>query len=149
MLYIGFQELLKVVVDSRKSTMPQQFPATFPRRPADEHNCPLFGINALINLNYFVSVFIRTMIFAYRIELVSPEHLHDVFDIEKIRFSLSNRRNLTLTSCAVHILTYLGLGTGIPRAIDAWQMITLDDDRQGNTLGGLFSGPLKAGLFQP
>ncbi|MDU8428038.1 hypothetical protein RYA99_07755 [Pseudomonas syringae pv. actinidifoliorum] len=88
------------------------------------------------------------MIFAGRIELVSPEHLPDVLDTEKIRFSLSNRRNLTLTAYAVHDLPYLGLGTGIPRAINAWPMITLDNDRQGNLFGGLFSGPLTAGLFQ-
>lgn len=32
----------------------------------------------------------------------------------------------------MHILPYRGLGTGIPRAIDAWPMITLDDDRHSN-----------------
>ncbi|WP_439868018.1 hypothetical protein [Pseudomonas syringae] len=127
--------------------MPQHFSATFPRRPADDHNCPSFSINALINRNYFVSAFIRIIILAYRIELVSPEHLHDVFDIEKVRFSLSNRRNLTLTSCAVHILTYLGLGTGIPRAIDAWQMITLDDDRQDNPRSGDYLAAAKSGTL--
>ncbi|RMO87212.1 ATP-dependent DNA helicase [Pseudomonas syringae pv. philadelphi] len=89
------------------------------------------------------------MIFADRIELVSPEQLHDVLDIENIRFSLSNRRNLTLTSCAVHILTYLGSGTGIPRASDAWQMITLDNARQGNPLGAYSAGRSKRDSFSP
>ncbi|MCV4265285.1 hypothetical protein [Pseudomonas capsici] len=46
---------------------------------------------------------------------MSPGHLPDVLDTEKIRFGLSNRRNPTLTSHAVHILPYRGLGTGIPR----------------------------------
>lgn len=32
----------------------------------------------------------------------------------------------------VHILPYRGLGTGIPRSIDAWPMIRLEDDRQSN-----------------
>ncbi|GFM73554.1 hypothetical protein PSCICL_45460 [Pseudomonas cichorii] len=32
----------------------------------------------------------------------------------------------------LHILPYRGLGTGIPRAIDAWPMIRLEDDRQSN-----------------
>ncbi|WP_144937077.1 RNA-binding domain-containing protein [Pseudomonas alabamensis] len=89
-------------------------------------------VNALIHRDYFVSASIRIMIFADRIELISPGHLPDVLDTEKIRFGLSNRRNPTLTSHAVHILPYRGLGTGIPRAIDAWPMITLEDDRQSN-----------------
>ncbi|MFJ4347288.1 Fic family protein [Pseudomonas sp. NPDC089401] len=89
-------------------------------------------VNALIHRDYFVSASIRIMIFSDRIELISPGHLPDVLDTEKIRFGLSNRRNPTLTSHAVHILPYRGLGTGIPRAIDAWPMITLEDDRQSN-----------------
>ena len=89
-------------------------------------------VNALIHRDYFVSASIRIMIFADRIELISPGHLPDVLDTEKIRFGLSNRRNPTLTSHAVHILPYRGLGTGIPRAIDAWPMIRLEDDRQRN-----------------
>ena len=89
-------------------------------------------VNALIHRDYFVSASIRIMIFADRIELISPGHLPDVLDTEKIRFGLSNRRNPTLTSHAVHILPYRGLGTGIPRAIDAWPMIRLEDDRQSN-----------------
>ncbi|MBK4995425.1 transcriptional regulator [Pseudomonas sp. S37] len=89
-------------------------------------------VNALIHRDYFVSASIRIMIFADRIELISPGHLPDVLDTDKIRFGLSNRRNPTLTSHAVHILPYRGLGTGIPRAIDAWPMIRLEDDRQSN-----------------
>ncbi len=89
-------------------------------------------VNALIHRDYFVSASIRLMIFADRIELISPGHLPDVLDTEKIRYGLSNRRNPTLTSHAVHILPYRGLGTGIPRAIDAWPKIELCDDRQAN-----------------
>lgn len=89
-------------------------------------------VNALIHRDYFVSASIRIMIFADRIELISPGHLPDVLDTEKIRFDLSNRRNPTLTSHAVHILPYRGLGTGIPRAIDAWPMIRLEADRESN-----------------
>jgi hypothetical protein len=66
-------------------------------------------VNALIHRDYFVSASIWIMIFADRLELISPEHLP-----------------------AVHILPYRGVGTGIPRAIDAWPMITLDGGRQGN-----------------
>ncbi|MGE8060230.1 Fic family protein [Pseudomonas sp. NPDC089547] len=89
-------------------------------------------VNALIHRDYFISASIRIMIFVDRIELISPGHLPDMLDTDKIRFGLSNRRNPTLTSHAVHILPYRGLGTGIPRAIDAWPMIRLEDDQQSN-----------------
>lgn len=102
-------------------------------------------VNALIHRDYFVSASIRIMIFADRIELISPGHLPDVLDTEKIRFGLSNRRNPTLASHAVHILPYRGLGTGIPRAIDAWPMITLDDDRQGNQFKVVIQRPVESG----
>lgn len=59
------------------------------------------------------------MIFADRIELISPVQLPDMLDTEKNRFGLSNRRNPTLTSHSVHMLPYRCLGTAIPRAIDA------------------------------
>ncbi|EPM82970.1 hypothetical protein ALP64_203776 [Pseudomonas syringae pv. actinidiae] len=101
----------------------------------------------MARIRYFVSAFIRIMIFAGRIELVSPEHLPDVLDTEKIRFSLSNRRNLTLTAYAVHDLPYLGLGTGIPRAINAWPMITLDNDRQGSPFRGIIRRAVDSGTL--
>ncbi len=104
-------------------------------------------VNALIHRDYFVSASIRIMIFADRIELISPGHLPDVLDTEKIRFGLSNRRNPTLTSHAVHILPYRGLGTGIPRAIDAWPMITLDDDRQGNQFRVIIQRAVESGTL--
>ncbi|MCD1640965.1 putative DNA binding domain-containing protein [Pseudomonas stutzeri] len=102
-------------------------------------------VNALIHRDYFVSASIRLMIFADRIELISPGHLPDVLDTEKIRFGLSNRRNPTLTSHAVHILPYRGLGTGIPRALDAWPTIELHDDREGNQFRVVIQRPQESG----
>lgn len=102
-------------------------------------------VNALIHRDYFVSASIRLLLFADRIELISPGHLPDVLDTEKIRFGLSNRRNPTLTSHAVHILPYRGVGTGIPRAIDAWPEIELHDDRQSNQFRVVIKRPVEKG----
>ncbi|QDD89667.1 RNA-binding domain-containing protein [Pseudomonas oryzihabitans] len=104
-------------------------------------------VNALIHRDYFVSASIRLLIFADRIELISPGHLPDVLNTEKIRFGLSNRRNPTLTSHAVHILPYRGLGTGIPRAIDAWPEIELHDDRQSNQFQVVIKRPVERGTL--
>ena len=89
-------------------------------------------VNALVHRDYFISAAIRLLIFADRIEIISPGHLPNHLDIEQIRFGLSNLRNPALASHAFHILPYRGLGSGIPRATEAWPDIELIDDRRGN-----------------
>jgi ATP-dependent DNA helicase RecG len=89
-------------------------------------------VNALVHRDYFISAAVRLLIFANRVEIISPGHLPNHLDIEQIRFGLSNLRNPALASHAFHILPYRGLGSGIPRATEAWPDIELIDDRRGN-----------------
>lgn len=89
-------------------------------------------VNALVHRDYFISAPIRLMIFADRVEVVSPGHLPNHLEVEQIRYGLSNLRNPALASHAFHILPYRGLGSGIPRAIAAWPEVELIDDRRGN-----------------
>ncbi|MCE7933872.1 MAG: transcriptional regulator [Chlorobi bacterium CHB2] len=89
-------------------------------------------VNALIHRDYFTSASIRLMVFADRIEIISPGHLPDSLSIEAIRHGTANRRNPTLTEHAVYMLPYRGLGTGIPRALHSWPNTRLEDDVVGN-----------------
>lgn len=89
-------------------------------------------VNALVHRDYFISAPIRLLIFSNRIEIISPGHLPNHLDTEQIRFGLSNLRNPALASHAFYMLPYRGLGSGIPRAMAAWSMIDLGDDRRGN-----------------
>lgn len=89
-------------------------------------------VNALIHRDYFTSASIRLMMFADRVEIISPGHLPDSLNTEAIRHGATNRRNPTLTEHAVHILPYRGLGTGIPRALRDWPAIELIDDVAAN-----------------
>ncbi len=89
-------------------------------------------VNALVHRDYFISAPIRLLVFANRIEIISPGHLPNHLDIEQIRFGLSNLRNPALASHAFHILPYRGLGSGIPRATAAWPAIDLLDERRAN-----------------
>lgn len=89
-------------------------------------------VNALIHRDYFTSASIRLMVFADRVEIISPGHLPDALTPDAVRRGTSIRRNPTLTSHAVHILPYRGLGTGIPRAIHDWPATDLVDDPAGN-----------------
>lgn len=65
-------------------------------------------------------------------EIISPSHLPNHLDAEQIRYGLTNLRNPAMASHAFHLLPYLGLGSGIPRAMAAWPEIELIDDRRGN-----------------
>lgn len=89
--------------------------------------------NALIHRDYFISAPVKVLIFADRIEIVSPGHLPNNLTIENIKMGNSNIRNPILASFAPKVLPYRGLGSGIKRAIKAYPNIELIDDRDGNT----------------
>ena len=54
---------------------------------------------------------------------------------------ISNLRNPALASHAFHMLPYRGLGSGIPRATEAWPDIELIDDRRGNQFKAVIRRP--------
>ncbi|MDP2091876.1 MAG: ATP-binding protein, partial [Pseudohongiella sp.] len=99
-------------------------------------------VNALVHRDYFTSASIRIMVFADRVELVSPGHLPDSLSIDDIRQGRTNRRNPTLTEHASHILPYRGMGSGIPRALGEWPQIDLLDDARGNQFSAVIWRPV-------
>jgi len=88
--------------------------------------------NALIHRDYFLSAPIRVLVFANRVEIISPGHLPNNLTIENIKAGNSNIRNPVLASFATKLLPYRGLGSGLLRAFRAWPKIELIDDREGN-----------------
>lgn len=88
--------------------------------------------NALIHRDYFVTAPVRLLVFADRVEIVSPGHLPNNLTVENIRAGNSNIRNPILASFASKLLPYRGLGSGILRAIRAYPPIRFVDDRDGN-----------------
>ena len=89
-------------------------------------------VNALIHRDYFVSAPVRVLVFADRVEIISPGHLPNNLTIENIKAGNSNMRNPILASFATKLLPYRGLGSGLLRALRAWPKIELLDDRAGN-----------------
>ena len=88
--------------------------------------------NALIHRDYFISAPVRVLVFANRVEIISPGHLPNNLTIENIKAGNSNMRNPVLASFAAKLLPYRGLGSGLLRALRAWPRIELIDDRIGN-----------------
>ncbi len=89
-------------------------------------------VNALVHRDYLVSAPVRMFVFDDRVEIISPGTLPNNLSIEKIRAGNSNLRNPILASfVAKGMLPYRGLGSGVPRAVEAWPNIDLHDDRDG------------------
>lgn len=89
-------------------------------------------VNALIHRNYFISADIKIFIFDNRIEIISPGNLPNTLTIENIKIGASIPRNPILYSNAPYILPFVGIGSGIPRALKATPNIELinDTDRE-------------------
>ena len=88
--------------------------------------------NALIHRDYFVSAPVKVLVFANRIEIISPGHLPNNLTTDNIKMGISNVRNPILHSFATKLLPYRGLGSGIKRALKAYPEIEFVDDREGN-----------------
>ena len=97
--------------------------------------------NALVHRDYFVSAPVRVLVFADRVEIISPGHLPNNLTIENIKAGNSNIRNPILASFAAKLLPYRGLGSGLLRAFKAYPAIELIDDRAGNLFKAIVTRP--------
>ncbi len=97
--------------------------------------------NALIHRDYFISAPVRLLIFADRVEIISPGHLPNNLTIANIKAGNSNIRNPILASFAAKLLPYRGLGSGLLRAFKAYPAIELIDDRAGNVFKVIVARP--------
>ena len=106
-------------------------------------------VNALIHRDYFISAPVRVLVFADRVEIISPGHLPNNLTIENIKAGNSNMRNPILASFAAKLLPYRGLGSGLLRALRAWPHIELIDDRSGNMFKVIVTRPCAQNLGPP
>ena len=97
--------------------------------------------NALIHRDYFISAPVRVLVFADRVEIISPGHLPNNLTIENVKAGNSNMRNPILASFAAKLLPYRGLGSGLLRALRTWPDIELIDDRAGNLFKAIVTRP--------
>lgn len=85
-------------------------------------------VNSLIHRDYFIKSAIKVFIFDNRIEIISPGKLPNTLTIEKIKSGTSIPRNPILFSNARYLLPYIGIGSGIPRALDSYPEIDFVND---------------------
>lgn len=89
-------------------------------------------VNALIHRDYFIKSAIKVFIFDNRIEIISPGKLPNTLTVENIKAGTSIARNPILFSNARYLLPYIGIGSGIPRALASYPKIDFvnDTDRE-------------------
>ncbi|MET4081587.1 ATP-dependent DNA helicase RecG [Pedobacter sp. UYP30] len=85
-------------------------------------------INALIHRDYFILSSIKVFIFDNRIEIISPGKLPNTLTIDNIKVGTSIPRNPILFTNARYILPFVGVGSGIPRAIESSPDLDLIND---------------------
>lgn len=85
-------------------------------------------VNSLIHRDYFIKSAIKVFIFDNRIEIISPGKLPNTLTVEKIKSGTSIARNPILFSNARYLLPYIGIGSGIPRALASYPKIDFMDD---------------------
>ncbi|CQR70499.1 Divergent AAA domain protein [Sporomusa ovata DSM 2662] len=86
-------------------------------------------VNALIHRDYFIDAPINIFIFDNRIEIISPGKLPNSISIDNIKHGISVIRNPVITSFAVKLLPYRGIGSGIVRALKCYPKIEFENDR--------------------
>lgn len=85
-------------------------------------------VNALIHRDYFIQSSIKIFIFENRIEILSPGKLPNTLSVESIKSGTSIVRNSILFSNGRYVLPYVGIGSGIPRALDFYADIEFVND---------------------
>lgn len=85
-------------------------------------------VNSLIHRDYFIKSAIKVFIFDNRIEIISPGKLPNTLTVEKIKSGISIARNPILFSNARYLLPYIGVGSGIPRALASYPEIDFVND---------------------
>jgi ATP-dependent DNA helicase RecG len=87
-------------------------------------------VNALIHRDYFIKDSIKLFIFDDRIEIRSPGKLPNSLTVDQIRRGVRRSRNVLLASFAPDVLNFRGVGSGIVRALKAWQSISWVNDTE-------------------
>lgn len=85
-------------------------------------------VNALIHRDYFIKSALKVFIFDNRIEIISPGKLPNTLTVENIKAGTSIARNPILFSNARYLLPYIGIGSGIPRALASYPKIDFVND---------------------
>lgn len=86
-------------------------------------------INAIFHRDYFIEDSIKLYVFSNRVEIKSPGRLPNNLTVEDIKRGIQRRdRNILLTSYAIDLLPYRGIGSGILKSLKAYPHINFENN---------------------
>ena len=90
-------------------------------------------INALFHRDYFIEDSIKVYVFPNRIEIRNPGKLPNNLTVEDIKQGIQRRdRNVLLTSYAIDLLPYRGIGSGVLNSLKAYPDIDFENNVEGD-----------------
>ena len=90
-------------------------------------------INALFHRDYFIEDSIKVYVFPNRIEIKNPGKLPNNLTVEDIKQGIQRRdRNVLLTSYAIDLLPYRGIGSGVLNSLKAYPDIDFENNVEGD-----------------
>lgn len=90
-------------------------------------------INAISHRDYFIEDSIKLYVFPNRVEIKNPGKLPNNLTVEDIKRGIQRRdRNILLTSYAIDLLPYRGIGSGILNSLKAYPHIDFENNVEGD-----------------
>jgi ATP-dependent DNA helicase RecG len=90
-------------------------------------------INALFHRDYFIEDSIKVYVFPNRIEIKNPGKLPNNLTVGDIKQGIQRRdRNVLLTSYAIDLLPYRGIGSGVLNSLKAYPDIDFENNVEGD-----------------
>lgn len=90
-------------------------------------------INAIFHRDYFIEDSIKLYVFPNRVEIKSPGRLPNNLTVEDIKKGIQRRdRNILLTSYAIDLLPYRGIGSGILNSLKAYPHIDFENNEEAD-----------------
>ncbi len=98
-------------------------------------------VNALVHRDYGKSAPILLLVFADRVEIISPGKLPNHLTVENIIAGNTVQRNPTILSFGSRVLPYSGLGSGVKRILAEHPATTFSNDVDGEQFKVLLKRP--------
>jgi len=101
-------------------------------------------INAIFHRDYFIEDSIKLYIFPNRVEIKNPGRLPNNLTVEDIKRGIQRRdRNILLTSYAIDLLPYRGIGSGILNSLKAYPHIDFESNLEADYFKVTIHRPLQ------
>lgn len=98
-------------------------------------------VNSIVHRDYFINSTIKVFVFDNRIEIISPGSLPNTLSIANIKSGTSIPRNPIIFTNIRYLLPFVGVGSGIPRALSKSPDLDLHNDKERELFVAIIKRP--------